>query len=74
MKERLTPLQAIRKKCLDCMCGSKKEVRLCPIKDCPLYPYRFGKNPYHKGGKGRSKEEMKKISEILRKKRQKMGK
>jgi hypothetical protein len=24
------------------MCGSVKEVRLCPATDCPLYPYRLG--------------------------------
>lgn len=41
----MTPLKAIREKCLDCMCGSSYEVRLCPIKDCTLYPFRFGHNP-----------------------------
>lgn len=38
----LTRAKAIRAKCLDCMCGSVKEVRLCPATDCPLYPYRLG--------------------------------
>lgn len=38
----LTPIEAIRKKCLDCCCGQRKEVRLCVIKKCPLYPYRMG--------------------------------
>lgn len=41
----MTPMQAIRKKCLDCSCGSFQEVKLCPIRTCPLYPYRFGKRP-----------------------------
>ena len=41
----LTPIKSIRKKCLDCCCGSRKEVRLCTIVDCALYPYRFGKRP-----------------------------
>ena len=41
----LTPIKAIRVKCLDCCCGSAKEVELCPIPNCSLYPYRFGKNP-----------------------------
>ena len=40
-----TPMRAIRAKCLDCCCGSSKEVRLCPCPDCPLYPYRFGHRP-----------------------------
>lgn len=41
-----TPLEAIKMKCLDCMGGMKSEVKLCPITDCPLYPYRLGKNPF----------------------------
>ncbi len=47
------PLKAIRRKCLDCCCGSPLEVRLCPVHDCSLYPYRFGKNPSRKGIGGR---------------------
>lgn len=41
----MTPMKAIRAKCLDCMCGSAHEVRLCPCVKCPLYAYRFGKRP-----------------------------
>ena len=41
----MTPMKAIRAKCLDCCCKQAKEVRLCPVKKCPLYPYRFGKRP-----------------------------
>lgn len=41
----MTPVKAIRAKCLDCYCGQYKEVELCPCSDCPLYPFRFGKNP-----------------------------
>ena len=41
-----TPLKAVRQYCLECSCGSKKEVRLCECKDCSLYPFRFGKNPF----------------------------
>lgn len=44
----LSPLEAIRAKCLDCSGGSWKEVELCVLPNCPLYPYRFGKNPYRK--------------------------
>jgi hypothetical protein len=33
---------AVRKKCLECAGGSPKEVTLCHIVDCPLWPYRFG--------------------------------
>ena len=41
----LTPLKAMRAKCLDCCCGSAKEVQLCPCTDCSLYPYRLGRSP-----------------------------
>lgn len=40
------PVKAIRAKCLDCCAGEKAEVKLCPSADCPLYPFRFGKNPF----------------------------
>lgn len=40
-----TPGKAIREKCLDC-CGSANEVKACPVTECALYPFRFGKNPY----------------------------
>lgn len=42
----LTPLKAMRAKCLDCCCDQAKEVELCTCKDnCPLWPYRMGKMP-----------------------------
>jgi hypothetical protein len=45
MEIRLTPVKAIRAKCLDCMGGSSKEVKRCNIPDCSLFPYRLGKRP-----------------------------
>ena len=33
-------LKAIRGRCLDCCCGSKKAVKACKTYDCKLYPYR----------------------------------
>jgi hypothetical protein len=43
--EVLTPIKAIRAKCIDCSCGSLREVRECHMKDCSLWPYRMGKRP-----------------------------
>jgi len=40
-----TPLEAMRINCIECSGGSYKNVRLCPIEECTLYPYRFGRNP-----------------------------
>ena len=45
----LTPVKAIRAKCLDCSAWQPSEVRNCIIPDCPIYPYRLGKNPNRSG-------------------------
>lgn len=55
----MTPMKAIRAKCLDYCCGSSKEVRLCPCVDCALYPFRFGRNPNRAGLKNRGAFEKK---------------
>ncbi len=44
-EKRISPLKAIRLKCLDCSCGSINEVQLCTHTQCPLYSFRLGKNP-----------------------------
>lgn len=44
-----TPIKAIRAKCLDCCCGSSNEVRACPVENCPLFEYRFGRRPKPEG-------------------------
>jgi hypothetical protein len=64
------PLKAIRRKCLDCCCGSSHEVDLCPVTDCSLYPYRLGKNPNRKG-RAYTEEEKKAFREHLAKARAK---
>ncbi len=43
---RMSPLKALRLRCLDCCCGSPREVRLCPAVDCPAWPFRMGTNPW----------------------------
>lgn len=45
MKQIPTPMKSIRLKCLDCCAGSANEVRLCPCKECALWPYRYGRRP-----------------------------
>jgi len=49
MSKKLTPLRAIRAKCLDCVCFQPSEVRLCASSACPLYPYRDGHNKKRQG-------------------------
>ena len=41
-----SPLKAIRAKCLDCCCEQLNEVKYCPASNCPLHPFRFGRNPF----------------------------
>lgn len=41
----LTPVKAIRAKCLDCCCDSQTEVRLCENTKCALHHYRIGHRP-----------------------------
>ncbi len=48
----LTPIKAIRAKCIDCSGDQLKEVRLCPVTDCDLWPYRMGKRPTLKTSTG----------------------
>lgn len=45
----ITPIKAIRLKCLDCCAGHPSEVRICTALKCPLYPYRMGKRPKENG-------------------------
>ena len=42
------PAKAIRAFCLSCCMESVTEVKLCPADECPLWPFRFGKNPFRK--------------------------
>lgn len=43
-KLRLNRRAAVRERCLDCSGFSAKEVRECPLADCPLYPFRLPKS------------------------------
>ena len=44
--ERQSRGDAVRSKCLDCMCGSQAEVRRCGDVSCALWPFRMGTNPW----------------------------
>lgn len=43
MMERLSPMKAIRAKCLDCCADQQAEVRFCEVFCCPLWRYRMGR-------------------------------
>lgn len=61
----MTPLKAIRAKCLDCMCGQNAEVKSCPCEGCALHPFRLGKNPFIKK-REYTEEQKRAMSERLR--------
>ena len=68
-EKRLTPIKAIRAKCLECSVDNNAEVRNCVIPSCPLYPYRMGHNPYIK----MSEERKAKMAENFARKPQERG-
>ena len=62
----MTRSQAIARKCLECSGGSFKEVTLCHLIDCPLYPYRLGCGPKSKKYKKRMETAFKRFPEDLK--------
>jgi copper oxidase (laccase) domain-containing protein len=51
-ERRLTPMKAIRRKCRDCCCDQVKEIQLCTVTNCALWPYRMGRRPRGGGACG----------------------
>ena len=49
MGDNKSSLKAMRQTCLMCMGESELLVAECDTENCPLHPYRFGKNPSRKG-------------------------
>lgn len=67
----ITPIKAIRAKCLDCSGDATSEVKLCPLTHCPLYPFRLGRNP---NIKPRTEEQRRASAERLASARSSTGK
>lgn len=67
------PIKAIRQKCVeDCCCGYVNEVTNCTSYSCPLYNFRFGKNPY-RTKRELTEEQKHRQREILSKSRSKQS-
>jgi hypothetical protein len=62
--ESMTPMEAMRAKCLDCCVGKPSEVRLCVSKTCALHPFRLGHNP-HRAKRVFSGEKLEALQERL---------
>ena len=67
LDDKTPTLKVIKKYCLWCMCDQPNEVKLCPSKDCPLYPFREGKNPFKKE---HTEEQAERYKEIMKKARE----
>lgn len=51
-------VKAVRAKCLDCCCGSTKEVAECPSANCALWKFRFGCQPLPRETSEEQREKM----------------
>lgn len=50
-----SPLKAIRTYCKSaCCCDDRNSWQDCTLTNCPCFPYRFGKNPFHSARKLKS--------------------
>ena len=68
MAEITNPVKVIRAYCLECSNGQPSEVKHCPVVRCPLFPFRFGKNPFRQK-KEMTEEQRKAVGDRLRKAR-----
>jgi hypothetical protein len=44
----MSPMRALRLRCLDCCGGNDAEVRFCTARKCPSWPFRMGASPWRK--------------------------
>ena len=42
----MSPLKALRLRCIDCYGGCLTSVRCCTATDCPSWPFRMGQSPW----------------------------
>ena len=56
--EPMSPMKAIRLKCLDCSVYQINEVRLCEATGCALWPFRAGRHPYTQSAMARAANEV----------------
>ena len=69
--EPMSPLQAIRARCLDCCRHQEKEVARCPAVDCPSWPFRMGTDPWRKPASEARREAARRTITKLNDRRQK---
>jgi hypothetical protein len=57
----MSPLKALRLRCIDCYGGSLKSVRGCTSTDCPSWPFRLGHSPWRKELSPERKEQLRRL-------------
>jgi hypothetical protein len=53
----MSPLKALRLRCLDCCADQPSEVRRCTAVACPSWPFRMGSNPWRKEASDAQREQ-----------------
>lgn len=53
----MSPLKALRARCIDCCAAQPGEVRLCTAVACPSWPFRMGSNPWRKEASDAQREQ-----------------
>ena len=57
----MSPLKALRLRCIDCYGGCLKSVRCCTAMDCPSWPFRMGQSPWRKELSQERKEQLRRL-------------
>jgi hypothetical protein len=57
----MSPLKALRLRCIDCYGGCLKSVRCCTATDCPSWPFRLGHSPWRKELSQERKEQLRRL-------------
>jgi hypothetical protein len=61
----ISPLKALRARCIDCCAAQPSEVRLCTAVACPSWPFRMGANPWRKEASDAQREARRKAGARL---------
>jgi helix-turn-helix protein len=67
----MSPLQALRARCLDCCGHQEREVAHCPAVDCPAWPFRMGTDPWRKPASEARREAARRVMTNLNARRRK---
>jgi hypothetical protein len=69
----ISPLQALQARCLDCCAGQVNEVALCPVVECPAWPFRMGTNPWRRPASEARRDSARRTMEMINARRRPKG-